>query len=59
MEKGDNWLLAKKPLDNGMACASCEAYIGDLHNDPNKFLAWNKYPLRESNENKYRVNKII
>ena len=38
-----------------MACASCEAYIGDLHNDPNKYLAWNKYPLRESNENKYRV----
>lgn len=28
-EKRDNWLLAKKPLNNYM-CASCEAYIGDI-----------------------------
>jgi len=53
MEKGDNWLLAKKPLDNGMSCASCEAYIGDLQNT-NTHLYWNKYPTREMNE-KYRV----
>jgi hypothetical protein len=52
MEKGDNWLLAKKPI-NGYNCASCEAYIGDLH-DNNQYVPWNKYPNRE-NEKGYRV----
>jgi hypothetical protein len=52
MEKGDNWLLAKKPV-NGYNCASCESYIGDLH-DNVQYVAWNKYPARE-NEKGYRV----
>jgi hypothetical protein len=54
MEKGDNWLLAKKPV-NGFACASCEAYIGDLH-DNNQHVPWNKYPIRDPNDKAYRVN---
>lgn len=29
MERGDNWLIAKKPVDS-YTCASCEAFIGDL-----------------------------
>lgn len=53
MEKGENWLLAKKPI-NGMSCASCEAYIGDLHNTT-QYLAWNKYPNRDMSDTKYRV----
>jgi hypothetical protein len=53
MEKGDNWLLAKKPV-NGYACASCESYIGELH-DKNQFVPWNKYPVRDPNEKAYRV----
>lgn len=52
MEKGDNWLLAKKPV-NGFNCASCESYIGDLH-DNTQYVAWNKYPAREG-EKGYRV----
>ena len=55
MEKGDNWLLAKKPV-NGFACASCESYIGDLH-DTNQHIPWNKYPIRDPNDKAYRVNK--
>lgn len=54
MEKGDNWLLAKKPL-GGNSCASCEAYIGDLH-DNSQYVAWNKYPMRDPNDKLYRVN---
>lgn len=53
MEKGDNWLLAKKPV-NGYACASCEAYIGDLQ-DNNQHIPWNKYPIRDPNDKAYRV----
>jgi hypothetical protein len=53
MEKGDNWLLAKKPV-NGFACASCESYIGDLH-DNNQHIPWNKYPIRDPNDKAYRV----
>lgn len=55
-EKGDNWLLAKKPV-NGYSCASCEAYIGDLH-DTTQPVHWNKYPNRDitNDPNKnYRV----
>jgi signal transduction histidine kinase len=55
MEKGDNWLLAKKPV-NGYNCASCESYIGDLH-DNTQYVAWNKYPARE-NEKGYRVDIV-
>ena len=50
---GDNWLLAKKPL-NGFSCASCEAYIGELH-DNTQYVPWNKYPLRDPNEKLYRI----
>lgn len=58
MEKGDNWLLAKKPV-NGFACASCEAYIGDLKEDNNQHIPWNKYPIRDPNDKAYRVKKIF
>ena len=53
MEKGDNWLIAKKPV-NGFACASCESYIGDLQ-DNNQHIPWNKYPIRDPNDKAYRV----
>ncbi len=49
MEKGDNWLLAKKPM-NGFTCASCEQYLGDL-NDNSQHVPWNKI----SNDKIYRV----
>jgi hypothetical protein len=54
MEKGDNWLLAKKPV-NGFACASCESYIGDLGDNNNQHIPWNKYPIRDPNDKAYRV----
>ena len=50
---GDNWLLAKKPL-NGFSCASCEAYLGELR-DNSQYVPWNKYPLRDPNEKLYRI----
>lgn len=53
MERGENWLLAKKPL-GGNSCASCESYIGDINNTT-QYLAWNKYPSRETGDVKYRV----
>ena len=53
MEKGDNWLLAKKPI-GGFTCASCEAYIGELK-DKGEFMAWNKYPMREPSDKAYRI----
>jgi hypothetical protein len=56
MEKGDNWLLAKKPM-NGYNCASCESYIGDLH-DNNQYVPWNKYPNRDPNDKGYRVKNL-
>ena len=50
----DNWLLAKKPINNYI-CASCEAYLGDLKNK-DEFLPWNKIPARGDNVNKkYRL----
>lgn len=54
MEKGDNWLMAKKPV-NGFSCASCESYIGELP-ESNQYVPWNKYPIRDPNEKAYRVN---
>ena len=48
---GDNWLLAKKPINNYL-CASCESYIGDLKNR-NEYLPWNRLSPRESK--KYRM----
>jgi len=53
MEKGDNWLLAKKPLE-GFSCASCESYIGDLKEN-NVYIPWNKYPMRDPNDKLYRM----
>ena len=52
MEKGDNWLLAKKPLGN--LCASCESYIGELKDNSN-YIPWNKYPMRDPNDKLYRM----
>ena len=56
-EKRENWLLSKKPL-NSQLCASCESYIGDLksNNNNNKFIAWNKYPMKESIDKLFRIN---
>ena len=51
MKEGDNWLLAKKPLNNYL-CASCESYIGELKNK-NSYLPWNKIPAHDIK--KYRM----
>ena len=53
MDKGESWLLAKKPI-GGFTCASCEAYIGELK-DKDEYLAWNKYPMREPQDKGYRI----
>ena len=46
MDGSDNWLLAKKPLNN-YQCASCEAMLkGDL-DKKSEYIAWNKYPNRD------------
>ena len=51
-DAADNWLLAKKPLNNYL-CASCESVIkGELDKRSN-FIAWNKYPSRD--EKNYRM----
>jgi hypothetical protein len=52
-EKGDNWLLAKKPL-GGYSCASCERYLGDLQENQ-EHLAWNKVSNQASEPRLYRV----
>ena len=52
IEKGDNWLIAKKPIA-GYSCASCESYLGDLHEN-NKYIPWNKIP--QDAGKLYRVN---
>ena len=44
-EAGDNWLLAKRPL-NSFKCASCEANLEHL-NSNQEYLPWNKYPARD------------
>ena len=51
VDTGDNWLLAKKPINN-YQCASCEAMLKDLEKKDN-YIAWNKYPSRE--EKTYRM----
>ena len=59
MEKGDNWLLSKKPISNNL-CASCESYLGDLNdtNEDNKiYVPWNKYPVKDSNDKLYRLGQ--
>ena len=50
----DNWLLATKPI-RGFSCAACESYIGDLKNEKEKFIHWNKLPTRESGDKLYRM----
>ena len=58
IEKGDNWLLAKKPITNNL-CASCESYIGDLKDAGNSsnsvYVPWNKYPVKDPNDKLYRM----
>ena len=51
LKDGDNWMLAKKPM-NTYLCASCESYIGDLKNET-KYLPWNKIPAHDMK--KYRM----
>ena len=51
MEGADNWLLAKKPLNN-YVCASCESIIKGELGKKSEFVPWNKYPNRE--EKSYR-----
>ena len=53
IKEGDNWLLAKKPM-NSYLCASCESFIGDLKNNKNDYLAWNKIPPHDNNK-RYRM----
>ena len=56
VEKSENWLLAKRPVD-GHLCASCEAYLGDLSPSSGmKFIPWNKYPSKESNEKIFKIS---
>ncbi len=52
VEKGDNWLLAKKPINS--VCASCESYIGELK-DTGTYIPWNKYPNKDPNDKLYRL----
>ena len=47
----DNWLLAKKPI-NSYTCASCDSYIGELHNK-NQYVPWNK--ILSKDDKKYRM----
>ena len=42
----DNWLLAKKPLNNYL-CASCESVIRGELDKKTDYIAWNKYPSRD------------
>ena len=51
LKEGDNWLLAKKSINNYL-CASCESYIGDLK-DKSSYLPWNKIPSHDGK--KYRM----
>ena len=48
----DNWLLAKKPLNNYL-CASCESVIRGELDKKTDYIPWNKYPSRD--EKTYRM----
>ena len=48
----DNWLLAKKPLNNFL-CASCESVIKGELDKRSDYIAWNKYPSRD--DKNYRM----
>ncbi len=50
-EGQDNWLLAKKPLNNYL-CASCEGVIRGEFDKRCDYIPWNKYPNRDE---KYRM----
>ena len=52
MEGADNWLLAKKPLNN-YVCASCESIIRGELDKRSEFIPWNRYPNRD--EKNYRM----
>ena len=53
LSSGDNWLLAKKPL-NSYLCASCESYIGELKSKKESL----NYKRISPNENKkYRMGQ--
>ena len=52
--EAETWLLAKKPI-NGYSCAACESSINDLRVDTNKFIPWNKMPLRDPGDKLYRM----
>ena len=54
VNEADNWLLAKKPL-SGYSCAACESMINNLRDDANKFIPWNKLPLRDPSDKLYRM----
>ena len=51
-DAADNWLLAKKPLNNFL-CASCESVIKGELDKRSDFIAWNKYPSRD--DKNYRM----
>ena len=52
-EATDNWLLAKKPLNNYL-CASCESVIKGELDKRSDYIAWNKYPSRDD-KTSYRM----
>ena len=57
-EEQEKWLLANKPI-GGHSCASCENYLGSLKDGTDKFVHWNKLPLKEKDkENKDKIYKI-
>ena len=55
--ENESWLLAKKTIP-GFSCASCENYLGELKNDKNKYIHWNKMPLRERDLNDEKYYRI-
>ena len=52
VDGSDNWLLAKKPLNN-YVCASCENIIRGELDKRSEFVPWNKYPNREEKSYRY------
>ena len=52
VDGSDNWLLAKKPLNNYL-CASCENIIRGELDKRSEFVPWNKYPNREEKSYRY------
>lgn len=46
-KESNNWMIRSKPINSGYSCASCETYIGDLKNDNNRYIHWNRLPERD------------